>query len=214
MPYIAIRRIHFFHYCRIGLLAGLASVVSLSLVGCNRDSEKVRALQAENERLSKALAAIQAGSVGAGRENLASDGKADLNLSITQLWKQRFEDDNPFRARQRLDQKRIRVTGDVSNISERTVTLSGTGTRLGSVNLHAQLDDAFLKQFMNALASLQKGMSVTIQGRFVFDKMTLEDAIFVDPISGKPLTSSDFAELSKSERPKDTSSAGPSDAGN
>ena len=140
-----------------------------------------------------ALAAVPACT----EETTAPAQHADLDLTIAELWAQRFED-NQFRAKQRLDQKQIRVTGTLDSVSDRTVTLFGTGARFGSISLLAQLDDAYIKQVMEGLAALQKGLEVTVQGRFLCDKMWLQDAAIIDRKTGKRLAAKELMALSSS----------------
>jgi hypothetical protein len=115
----------------------------------------------------------------------------DLDLSIAELWTQRFED-NQFRAKQRLDRKQIRVTGMIESVFERSVTIFGTGTRFGSVSILVQLDENYAGQIAEGLAALQKGATITVQGRFVYDKMWLQDAAIVERQTGKRLSSKDL----------------------
>ena len=85
------------------------------------------------------------------------------------------------------------MTGEVGSVTARSVALSGGVTRFGVVNLLAQLDDVYARQVQQGLASLEKGRSLTVVGRFVFDKMWLVDAILVDSKTGKPLSPEEIA---------------------
>ncbi len=176
--------------CCLALLVGAALMVG----GCNRDSAELNELRAENDRLKMALAQARAAVVGMHDGN--DTPVADLDLSIADLWAQRFED-NQFRSKMRLDQKQIRVTGIVESVSERSVVIFGTGTRIGSVSLMAQLDEAYVTQVREGLAALQKGREITLQGRFVFEKMGLQDAAIIDRQTGWRLTSKDLANVHK-----------------
>jgi hypothetical protein len=186
-----------------------------TLAGCDRQSARIRALEAENEQLKQALKAEHGESHD--QATPRADTTADLDLSLTELWTQRFED-NQFRAKQRLDQKQIRVTGMIQAVSERSVTLFDTGARLGAISLDAQIDGSFLRQNMDGLASLQKGAKVTLQGRFLFDKMRLENAVFVERASGKLLSSKDLVApegaAADAAEPQTTSSSAPRNSGN
>lgn len=174
------------------------AVLPLILISCDRESAELTALREENERLKKAIEETRGTSAtptGEGAETLPA---SDLDLSLAELWSQRFED-NQFRARQRLDQKQMRLTGLVESVSERSVTIFGSGTRFGSVSVLVQLDDAYIKQIVEGLGALQKGAPVTVQGRFLFDKMWLESAVFVDRGTGKRLVSKDLISIAGAE---------------
>jgi signal transduction protein with GAF and PtsI domain len=160
------------------------------LSGCNDESAELRDLRAENDRLKMALAQAQA--TAAGMHDGSDTPAADLDLAVADLWSQRFED-NQFRSKQRLDQKQIRVTGIVESVLERSVVIFGTGTRLGSVSMVAQLDDEYVAQVADGLAALHKGTEITLQGRFIYEKMGLQDAVIIDRQTGWRLTSKDLA---------------------
>lgn len=171
----------------------------LVLTGCDRSAARIQALEAENELLKADIESLRKK---LGEVNTPVTAKeTNLDVTLKDLWKQRFED-NQFRAKQRLDRKEIRVTGTIDSITGRSVTLIDTSARLGAISLLAQLDDDFLKQNFETLASLQKGLELTVQGRFLFDKMWLENAIFVDRKTGKPLTNKDLTNLTgETEKP-------------
>jgi hypothetical protein len=178
------------------MLLGLRSLAALLLCcvcfcSCDRNSAQIRSLEEENARLRKALEEARGGGATA---HSPVQGHADLDLTLKELWSQRFED-NQFRAKQRLDQKQVRVTGQLESVSDRSVTLFDTRTTFGSVTLLAQFDDAYIKEISEGLASLQKGMQLTVQGRFLFDKMSIDGAIFVDRATGKQLDSRDLARM-------------------
>ena len=176
-------------------LAFVLAILFLPMAGCDR--EKIHALEAENAELRAELAIEH--KKHSGGENTSVAENVTLDLSLKDLWSQRFEDSTEFRARQRLNQKEIRVTGLVQSVDEHSVTLFDTGARFGAVSLVAQVDDNFLTQNAEGLASLKKGATVTVQGRFAFDKMRLEGAVFVDRKSGKLLSSKDLISLSEVE---------------
>jgi acylphosphatase len=170
----------------------------LAASGCNRESAQLSALREDNERLKKALEEARSGTPASQETDSGSPAQADLDLSIAELWSQRFQEIQ-YRAKQRLDKKLIRVTGFVENVSDRSVTIFGTGTRFGSVSLVAQLEESYIRQIETGLVSLKKGATVTVQGRFLFDKMWLENAVFVDRGTGKRLVSEDLATAADSE---------------
>ena len=158
---------------------------------CDQNSAQLRSLQEENARLRKALEEAR-GVVSTDHSPVR--GKADLDLTLKELWSQRFEEIQ-FRAKQRLDQKQVRVTGQVDSVSERSVTLFTTGTSFGLVTLAAQFDESYVNQVREGLASLQKGTPLTVQGRFLFDKMSIDGAVFVDRSTGRQLDSHDLTRL-------------------
>jgi hypothetical protein len=176
---------------RIGLIFVIPFLL-WTLAGCNQSSARIRALEAENEQLKAELEGVRK-KLG-DSSTISASKDANLDVSLKELWTQRFED-NQFRAKQRLDQKQIRVTGTIDGVTGRSVTLVDSGLRFGSISLLVQLDDDFLKQNFDTLASLQKGTELTVQGRFLFDKMWLDSAMFVDRKTGKPLTSKDLTNL-------------------
>jgi hypothetical protein len=175
--------------------SGLALWLTIScllMAGCDR--EKIQTLEAENAELRAELAITQKKLTEGANTSVAEN--VTLDLTLKDLWSQRFEDTTEFRARQRLSQKEIRVTGLVESVDERSVKLFDTGARYGAVSLVAQVDDNFLSQNAEGLAALKKGTLVTVQGRFAFDKMRLEGAVFVDRKTGKLLSSKDLVSLS------------------
>ncbi len=171
----------------------------------------MQALRDENVRLRAALEETRTTSPSFNKEAVAVP-VSDLDFTIAELWSQRFED-NQFRARQRLDQKQLRVTGLVESVSERSVTLFGTGTRFGSVSVFVQLEEAYIKQIAEGLGSLKKGASVTVQGQFLFDKMWLEGAFFVDRETGKRLASKEVTDLSGLQKEDSQNAPAPGEVG-
>lgn len=167
-------------------------LAALMAGGCSRESAELRELRAENDRLKTAL--LDAQRTAAGLHDGSDTPVAHLDLSIAELWSERFED-NQFRSRHRLDQKQIRVTGLVDKVSERGVSIFADGTRFGSVTLLAQLDEEYVRQAEEGLAALRKGTEITVQGRFIYDKMGLQEAAIVSRKTGWRLTAKDLAEV-------------------
>jgi hypothetical protein len=168
------------------MLAGAAAcLLMFSLSACDRSLARVRELEAENKRLKEAIEAMRAKLTGeAIREERAPSKAPDLKLSIDELWTQRFED-NRFRAKQRLDGKKIRISGQVDSVSSRSLTLFGKMTRFGNVSLMVQLDEQEAARVQDRLAQLESGAEVVVEGRFLFDRMWLVDAKFIDPDAAK-----------------------------
>jgi hypothetical protein len=153
-------------------------------------------LEAENELLKVDIESLRKKLGEANNPTAAKD--ANLDLSLRELGTQRF-DDNKFRAKQRLDRKEIRVTGKLDVIRDRSILLFDNTAGLNPLTVQVQLDDDFLKQSAETMGALQPGMELTAQGRFLFDKMWLENAALVDRKTGKPLTIKDVANLPGAE---------------
>jgi hypothetical protein len=79
------------------------------------------------------------------------------------------------------------------------VTLFAVGTRMGSVTLSAQLEDAYARSVGEAFTSLLPGTTVTLQGKFAAQRTGLDDAAFVDRTTGRRLTAEDFKKLDARE---------------
>lgn len=161
--------------CGVVLLAG-------GMTACDRSAARVRKLEHENERLRAELRELKEGSPARpdklGHSEPAPD-RADLDVTIDELWAQRFED-NKFRAKQRLDGKRIRVTGAVSGVSAGSFSLLGRNTRFGTVEMKVQMADRQSPELHRRMAELETGTEVTVEGNFLFDRMWLVEAAFVN----------------------------------
>lgn len=182
----------------LGVLVLLAS-------GCNRNSAEVQKLFAENQQLRTELERVkhsmaEPSATAADSSNIAAP---DLDLPINELWTQRFQD-NEFRARQRLADKIVRLTGIVDNISADSISLFGTSKRFGNVRMTVNLNSGYAAKIRTGLASLERDIPVTVQGKFVYERMCLSDATFVDPNTGKSMTSEEIAELARKGRPSPT----------
>lgn len=176
----------------IGCVAAL--IAALALSGCDQNAAEIEALKADNERLRTELALLRNRTNGV-QETEMQAGKADLVLGINALWSQRFEDSSEFRAKQRLAGKTIRVTGVLDNLSANAVSLSGVGTVSRSVRMSANLDPAYAIRVQEGLAALEKGATVTMQGKFAYDRMGLDESVFVDKATGATLFDAELKAL-------------------
>ncbi len=115
-------------------------------------------------------------------EPKASSSQPDMVLEINDLWTQRFED-NEFRARQRLSGKILRVTGLLDTITGESMFLYGVG-KTRDVRMTASLERVYSSKIQAGLATLEKGVTLTVQGKFVYDRVELSDALIVDKATG------------------------------
>lgn len=150
--------------------------------GCDPHSAEMAALKAENDRLRAELANLRGKSNGTIAE--LTGGKPDLILEFNDLWNQRFED-NEFRARQRLSDKVLRVTGILDGISGENLLLYGLG-KPKNVRISVNLEKGYASKIKDGLAALERGVTLTVQGRFAYDRMELNDSMIVDKVSGAP----------------------------
>ena len=154
------------------------------LAGCGQNAAELAALKAENERLRAELANARRIS-GGEKEPVSASGSPDQILSINELWRQRFED-NDFRSKLRLTDKTLRVTGILDDISRESVSIYGVGK--SRIRVSVNLDKNYAARIQTGLASLEKGVTVTVQGKFAFDRMELNESTIVDAASGTPMT--------------------------
>jgi hypothetical protein len=162
-----------------------AAALASFLQGCDRSAAELATLKVENERLRKEIVNLRQNANGA-KEPGASAGKPDMILEINELWKQRFED-NEFRAKQRLSDKTLRVTGILDAISSDSMSIYGLG-KSRNVRMGVALEKLYAAKVQDGIAALEKGVSVTVQGKFAYDRMELTDATIVDKASGNPMT--------------------------
>ncbi len=179
----------------------------MPLSGCRRSEAEYQKLLVENEHLKAQLASLSAAASGTGQGS-SQPGEPDLKLEIDELWAQRF-DDNDYRAKQRLLKKTLRVTGLVENVTDSSITIYGRNKQFGSVRMNVNLDAAHALRIRNGLATLEKGVTITAQGNFLYDRMWLDNAFLVDKDSGKPLTTDDLGMISQA---RGTDSAPPKTA--
>ena len=57
-----------------------------------------------------------------------------------------------------------------------------------NVRVTAHLEKGYAAQIREGLGSLEEGMTITVQGKFLYDRMELEDATIVDKATGAVLT--------------------------
>ena len=173
-----------------------ACAVAVSLCACDRNAAELAALKADNEHLRAELAQLRSKAHGA-KEAETDPAKADLILTINELWSQRFED-SEFRSKQRLSGKIIRVTGFVDNVTSGSVALYGTGKASRSVRMSVNLNSGYAAKIQEGLAELGKGITITVQGKFAYDRMGLDDSAFVDKATGKSLSDKEMRVLGQS----------------
>lgn len=171
-----------------------ACVAAASLCACDRHAAELAALKADNEHLKAELAQLRKAN---GKETETETGKPDLILSINDLWTQRFED-IAFRSKQRLSGKLIRVTGYVDNVGGSSVALYGIGKSSRGVRMSANLNGGYAAKIAEGLGELQKGIVVTMQGKFAYERMVLDDSVFVDKTTGKALSDAEIRVLGES----------------
>ena len=167
------------------------------LSACDPHEAEIAALKADNEHLREELAQLR-GKASRGKEAETDSGKPDLTLAITELWSQRFED-SEFRSKQRLSGKTIRVTGLVDNVKGGSVALYGVGKTSRSVKMSVNLSTAYAARIHVGLAELQKGITVTVQGKFAYERMGLDESVFVDTVTGKALSDAEIRVLGMGE---------------
>jgi hypothetical protein len=178
------------------LIPRAAAILALAaLSGCGRSEAEYQKLLVENQQLKAELekSSRLGGGKGAGEAGARADAP-DLDLAINELLAQRF-DDTEFRARNRLADKIIRVTGSVESVLATSVILYGTSKRFGTARLTINLNGPYAGRVKAGLVSLEKGAAVTVQGRFVYDRMWLNDAVFVDKATGRTLFSDELSAL-------------------
>ncbi len=165
---------------------GATVALACMFAGCDPHANEMAALKVENEHLRTEIANLRRKASGAKDEEPVS-GKPDLILGINELWTQRFED-NEFRAKQRLAGKTLRVTGVLDGISGDNLSLYGVG-KARSARIGVNLEKSYAMKVQGGLAALEKGVTLTVQGKFAYDRMELNDSVVVDKASGAQLTS-------------------------
>ena len=177
----------------------VAALFSITLTGCWRSEAEYQRLVDENKHLKTELdKALHPDSATKPAEGQASE--ASLNVDINELWSQRFED-NEFRAKQRLSDKIIRLTGTVDDVTSNSITLFGSGKKFSNVRMTVSLNEAHANKVRDGLAMIGNGVTVTVQGKFAYDLMRLNDAVFVDRESGRVLSVQDVAKIGSSPLP-------------
>ena len=151
-------------------------------------------LRGEVERLSKRDSSEK----GDPKATTPTGDGPDLTLTVVDLFSQRF-DDNEFRAKQRLSNKVIRLSGGVDAVSADGIGIGGVSKRFGNVRIGVNLTSGYAMRIRDGLAALERGTIVTVQGKFLYDRMALSDALFVDASTGRPLYSDDLLALAASK---------------
>lgn len=156
---------------------------------CGRSEKEYQKLVEENARLKAQLEKL----AGSGDKASATPSDApELNLSMAELWNKRFEDID-FRARKLLSDKTIRMSGQVESVTDDSVSIYGSSKRFGTIRMTIQLMPGYAVRIRNGLALLEKGATVFVQGKFAFDRMGIDDAVFVNPETDKTLYSDNLA---------------------
>jgi len=175
----------------------LAATLLLALPGCRRTEAEYQKLAGENAYLRTEIERLtqrQAAEKTQEKEGV-SPGKPDLNVTLVDLWSQRF-DDNEFRARQRLSGKLIRLTGAVDGVAADSISIAGESKRFGGVHMTVNLAAGYALRIRDGLAALERRSVVTVQGKFNYERMILTEAVFVDQAGGRTLYADDLLALS------------------
>jgi hypothetical protein len=176
----------------------LLAVALLALGGgCRRTEAEYQKLVEENAYLRSEVERLKRRGVEEKTEEKEGQllGTPDLAATLVDLWSQRF-DDNEFRAKQRLSNKVIRLTGAVDGIDADSIVLAGVSKRFGGVRMTVHLSSGYALRIAQGLAALERGAAVTVQGRFNYERMILNEAIFVEQSTGRTLYSDDLLSLS------------------
>ena len=175
----------------------LLLVALAALPACRRSEAEYQRLVSENQHLKREIERLmhrdtdEKAGVKSGEPGKEAP---DLTLTIVDLWSQRF-DDNGFRARQRLANKTIRITGSVQGVAAESFGLAGVSKRFGNVRLGVNLVSGYAVRIRDGIAALDQGTVVTVQGKFIYERMALSDALFVDGTTGQVLYSDDLLSL-------------------
>ena len=163
---------------------------ALFTTSCGRSETEYQALLAENARLQMELDKTKAREVeSSGHRRSSAADAPDLNLAILELWNMRFNDSS-YRAKRVLADKTIRVTGNVGDISEDSISLL---ERDKGFQVTVYFNKTYATQIKEGLASLEPGVAVTVQGKFIFERTQLDEAVFVERKSGRTLSSEEIS---------------------
>lgn len=171
-------------FCKMITRAVVALSLASAVTGCDRNAAELVSLKADNERLRAEIANLRRKASGA-KDPESAAGKPDQILSVSDLWTQRFED-HEFRARQRLSDKTLRITGILDGISGGNVLLYGVG-KSRNVQVSVNLEKGYAARIEDGLDALEKGVTITVQGKLLYDRMELNDATIVDKATGAVL---------------------------
>jgi hypothetical protein len=176
----------------------LALLVCGTFSGCRRTEAEYQRLVAENAQLRSEIERLTRKGIEQKAEEKggASVGEPDLAATIVDLWGQRFDDINEFRARSRLSGKTIRVTGAAEVQSADSIALTGESKRFGVVRMTVNLSPGYATRIDKGLAALERGTLVTVQGKFSYERNILTEATFVEPAGGRILYTDDLLALS------------------
>ena len=178
---------------RVFVALSVGSIVT----GCDRNAAELASLKADNERLRAELANLRRKG-GGEKDSESAAGKPEQILDVNELWSQRFEEGG-FRARQKLSDKALRVTGILDGVSQDSLSIYGVGVARNSLTV--SLDKNYAARIQTGLAALEKGVTITVQGKFLFDRYELKDAVVVDKVSGTPLTTKELQEFAPAAPP-------------
>lgn len=184
----------------------LLAAFAVSLASCGKSDAEYHRLLEENERLRMEIEQfkLKLSDKAPDKATDVRSEKPDLDLNIIELWTQRFDDTNAYRAKQMLSDKVIRLTGLIQvvphNASEAGIVLTGASKRYQNMRLTVNFDSAYAAKVRDGMASLDPGMTITVQGKFLFERMGMTAAEFVDRATGKALTSDDLAALARKTR--------------
>jgi hypothetical protein len=164
--------------------------VATLLSACGRSEKEYQKLVEENARLK---AQIERLTGSGGKDPAMPSDTPELKLSMAELWQKRFEEDLDYRARKLLADKTIRMSGQVESVTDDSVSIYGSSKRFGTIRMTVQLVPGYAVRIRNGLALLEKGATVTVQGKFEYERMGIDDAVFVNPETGKALYSDNLA---------------------
>jgi hypothetical protein len=163
--------------------------VATLLSGCGHSEKEYQKLVEENARLKAQVERLMGSS---SKESRTPADTPDLILSMSELWEKRF-DDSDFRAKNLLADKTMRISGKVESVTDDAVSIYSASKRFGTIRMGIKLMPGYAVRVRTGLALLEKGATVTVQGKFVYDSMGIDDAVFVNPESGKTLYSDNLA---------------------
>lgn len=179
-------------FCKMVARGVVALSLASAVTGCDRNAAEHASLKADNERLRAEIANLRRKASGV-KDPESAAGKPDQTLGVGELWTQRFED-NEFRARQRLSDKMLRITGILDGISGGNVLLDGVG-KTRAVQISVNLEKGYAARIQDGLEALEKGVTITVQGKLLYDRMELNDATFVDKETGAVLNTEQLQAL-------------------
>ena len=79
-------------------------------------------------------------------------------------------------------------------MSGESLTIYGVG-KSRNVRMTVNLERSHAAKIQDGLAALEKGVTLTVQGKFGFDRMELLEATIVDNTSGTPMTTEQLQAL-------------------